>query len=90
MNRFASDRDRAASSQSKVTVNLLLRHVALLDRLAIDMRPKRRFRITRSDLIAGIIDAWQRSGVDLSEVCSGQEIAETMREEWSGKRKRRG
>ena len=90
MSRFASDPGRAASSQSKVTVNLLLRHRTLLDRLAIDMRLKSGFWISRSDLIAGIIDACQRSGVDLSEFCSGQEIAETMRKEWSGQRKRRG
>jgi hypothetical protein len=73
----------------KLTVNLNLRQIALLDRLAVDLLLKRRFRITRSDLIAAIIDAWQSAGVDLSVACSGEEIAETMREVWGEKRKRR-
>jgi len=92
MSSFADrgPQQRAADSQSKVTLNLLVRHRAFLDRLAIDMRFKRGFWISRSDLIAGIIDACQRSGVDLSEFCSAEEIAETMRKEWSRKRKRRG
>jgi hypothetical protein len=84
-----SQPQRTTGFQFKVTVNLNLRQIALLDRLAVDMLLKRRFRITRSDLIAAIIDAWQCGGVDLSEACSEEEITETMREVWGGKRKRR-
>ncbi len=80
--------DRAAGAKSKVTVNLLRRHIALLDHLAIEVRHKGRFYVTRSDLIEAVIDAWQLSGVDLSDACSAEEIAEAMREAWSGKRKR--
>jgi hypothetical protein len=80
----------AGSGRSKVTVNMILRQVAMLDMLAIAMRPKRRLRVTRSDLIEGIIESAQRSGVDLSETCSEQEITETMLNAWSGKRKHRG
>lgn len=81
---------RTTGMPFKLIVNLSPRQVALLDRLAVDLLLRRRFRITRSELIGAIIDAWQSGRVDLSAACSGEEITETMREVWGGKRKRRG
>lgn len=72
------------SSFSRV---LYRRQVALLDRLAGDIRLNSSFGDSRSDLIQAIIDAYSRSNVDLSDACVEQEIVETMRDVWNGKRK---
>lgn len=51
---------------AKITVVLLDRHVAYLDRLAIDIRLKHGKAISRAELIRGLIEAAFQSGVDLS------------------------
>jgi hypothetical protein len=55
---------------AKITVVLLDRHVAYLDRLAIDIRLKHGKAISRAEIIRGLIEAAFQSGVDLSEAHS--------------------
>ena len=55
---------------AKITVVLLDRHVAYLDRLAIDIRLKHGKAISRAELIRGLIEAAFQSGVDLSQADS--------------------
>jgi hypothetical protein len=49
---------------------LLDRHVAYLDRLAIDIRLKHGKAISRAELIRGLIEAAIQSGIDLSQADS--------------------
>src|SRR5256885_11442233 len=55
---------------AKITVVLLDRHVAYLDRLAIDIRLRHGKAISRAELIRGLIEAAFQSGVDLSQADS--------------------
>lgn len=55
---------------AKITVVLLDRHVAYLDRLAIDIRLRHGRAISRAELIRGLIEAAFQSGVDLSQADS--------------------
>jgi len=52
---------------AKITVVLLDRHVAYLDRLAIDIRLKHGKAISRAEIIRGLIEAAFQSGIDLSQ-----------------------
>src|SRR6266852_2813429 len=52
---------------AKITVVLLDRHVAFLDRLAIDIRLKHGKAISRAEIIRGLIEAAFQSGIDLSQ-----------------------
>ncbi len=52
---------------AKITVVLLDRHVAYLDRLAIDIRLKHGKAISRAEIIRGLIEAAIQSGIDLSQ-----------------------
>ena len=57
---------------AKITVVLLDRHVAYLDRLAIDIRLKHGKAISRAELIRGLIEAAFQSGIDLSQADSSR------------------
>lgn len=63
---------------SKITVVLLDRHVAFLDRLAIDIRLKHGKAISRAEIIRGLIEASFQSGVDLSQADSIDTIVDLM------------
>ena len=63
---------------SKITVVLLDRHVAFLDRLAIDIRLKHGKAISRAEIIRGLIEAAFQSGVDLSQADSIDTIVDLM------------
>jgi hypothetical protein len=63
---------------AKITVVLLDRHVAYLDRLAIDIRLKHGKAISRAEIIRGLIEAAFQSGLDLSQADSIDTIVELL------------
>jgi hypothetical protein len=63
---------------AKITVVLLDRHVAYLDRLAIDIRLKHGKAISRAEIIRGLIEAAFQSGIDLSQAESIDTIVEVL------------
>jgi hypothetical protein len=63
---------------AKITVVLLDRHVAFLDRLAIDIRLKHGRAISRAEIIRGLIEAAAQGGVDLSDADSIETIVELL------------
>ncbi|HEX7709186.1 MAG TPA: hypothetical protein VF701_22215 [Thermoanaerobaculia bacterium] len=63
---------------SKVTVVLLDRHVAFLDSVAIDIRLKHGRAISRAEIIRALIEAAERSGLDLTGADSVESIVEVM------------
>jgi len=63
---------------AKITVVLLDRHVAYLDRLAIDIRLKHGKAISRAEIIRGLIEAAFQSGVDLSQADSIDTLVELL------------
>ena len=81
----------AGETWSKITVVLLDRHVAYLDRIAVDIRLQRGIAISRAELIRGLIEATSRTGVELSDAPGNQEMISLLRGAWArgGSRKRR-
>jgi hypothetical protein len=63
---------------AKITVVLLDRHVAYLDRLAIDIRLRHGKAISRAEIIRGLIEAAFQSGTDLSQADSIDQIVELL------------
>ncbi len=63
---------------AKITVVLLDRHVAYLDRLAIDIRLKHGRAISRAEIIRGLIEAAIQSGRDLSQANSLDTLVELL------------
>lgn len=63
---------------AKITVVLLDRHVAYLDRLAIDIRLKHGKAISRAELIRGLIEAAFSNGIDLSQADSIETLVEIL------------
>jgi hypothetical protein len=63
---------------AKITVVLLDRHVAYLDRLAIDIRLKHGKAISRAEIIRGLIEAAFQSGVDLSQAESTDGLVDLL------------
>lgn len=63
---------------AKITVVLLDRHVAYLDRLAIDIRLKHGKAISRAEIIRGLIEAASQSGLDLSDANSIESLVELL------------
>ncbi len=63
---------------AKITVVLLDRHVAYLDRLAIDIRLKHGRAISRAEIIRGLIESAFQSGVDLSDAYSIETLVELL------------
>jgi hypothetical protein len=76
---------------SKITVVLLDRHVAYLDRIAVDIRLRRGVAISRAELIRGLIEAASNTGVTLADAPGNPEMVELLRGAWArgGQRKRR-
>ena len=62
----------------KITVIMLDRHIADLDRLAIDMRLKHGRAISMAEIIRGLIEAAFQSGVDLSGADGHKGIADLL------------
>jgi hypothetical protein len=58
----------------KITVVLLDRHVADLDRLAIEIRLRHGRAISRAEIIRAFIEAAHLSGVDLSDARTADEM----------------
>src|SRR3954449_9283563 len=63
---------------AKITVVLLDRHVAYLDRLAIDIRLKHGKAISRAEIIRGLIEAAFQSGIDLSQAESIDSLVDLL------------
>jgi hypothetical protein len=76
---------------SKITVVLLDRHVAYLDRIAVDIRLQRGVAISRAELIRGLIEAASKTGVTLSDAPDNHGMISLLRGAWArgGSRKRR-
>jgi hypothetical protein len=81
----------AGETWSKITVVLLDRHVAYLDRIAVDIRLQKGIAISRAELIRGLIEAASKTGVNLSDATGNQEMVNLLRVAWArgGSRKRR-
>ena len=62
----------------KITVVLLDRHVAELDRLAIDIRLKHGRAISRAEIIRAFIEAAHLSDLDLSDARTAEEIVDLL------------
>ena len=62
----------------KITVVLLDRHLADLDRLAIDIRLKHGRAIRRAEIIRAFVEAACQSGIDLTEASSADAIIELL------------
>lgn len=73
---------------AKITVVLLDRHVAYLDRLAIDIRLKHGRAISRAEIIRGLIESAFQSGVDLSQAHSIDSLVELLGSKGSKKKAR--
>ena len=88
-----SDRGLPAAqtdSWAKITVVLLDRQVAFLDRVAVDIRLQHSFAISRAELIRALVEAAAQSQVDLSDASNMKEMTEMLRAQWgSGKQRRK-
>lgn len=71
---------------SKVTVVLLDRQVAHLDRLAADIRQNTGRAISRAEILRALIEFTSRSGADLTTATSEEEIVARLLESPSRKR----
>ena len=76
-------------SWAKITVVLLDRHVAYLDRIAVDIRLQHGFAISRAELIRSLIEASAQSGLVLSDAGDIKKMIEMLSDNWSGKTKRK-
>ena len=64
---------------AKVTVVLLDRHVAYLDELAVHLRLKHGWAASRAELIRGLIEAAERSNVDVLAERGGAAFVQLVR-----------
>lgn len=71
-------------SWAKITVVLLDRHVAYLDRIAVDIRLQFGFAISRAELIRALIEAASQSGVVLSDASNIKEMIAMLAQTWAG------
>ena len=77
-------------SWAKITVVLLDRHVAYLDRIAVDIRLQHGFAISRAELIRSLIEASAQSGLVLSDASDVKKMIEMLSDTWAaGKPKRK-
>ncbi len=74
---------------SKITVVLLDRQVAFLDRIAVDIRLRHSVAISRAELIRALIEAASQSDVTLSNASDSDGMVEMLRATWSGGRPKR-
>lgn len=63
---------------AKITVVLLDRHVAYLDRLAIDVRLKHGAAISRAELIRSFIEMVEQSKIEVTDAKTPQGITELL------------
>lgn len=70
---------RKAQSTTRVTVVLLNRHIAWLDRLTVDIRLDRGVILRRDALLRGIIEAAIRRKIDLTQADSAAAIVALLR-----------
>lgn len=63
---------------AKITVVLLDRHVAQLDRLAVDIRLRHGKAVSRAEIIRSFIEAAYQSGVDLSDATSSATMIDLL------------
>ena len=68
-----------AKGWTRVTVVLLNRHIAYLDRLAVDIRLKHGKIIRRDALVRAFVEAAMRRGLDLSEANSFNALVALLR-----------
>jgi hypothetical protein len=76
-------------SWAKITVVLLDRHVAYLDRFAVEIRLRFGYAVSRAELIRALIEASAQTPVVLSDASTSREMVEMLRDAWSGKRRKR-
>jgi tryptophan synthase alpha subunit len=76
-------------SWAKITVVLLDRHVAYLDRIAVDIRLQYGFAVSRAELIRALIEAAAQSGVVLSDAGNNKEMVAMLSESWAGKTRKK-
>lgn len=76
-------------SWAKITVVLLDRHVAYLDRIAVDIRLQFGFAISRAELIRALIEAAARSDVVLSDASNIKEMIAMLSDAWASSKTRR-
>jgi hypothetical protein len=74
---------------AKITVVLLDRHVAYLDRIAVDIRYKHGVAIARAEIIRALVDAASSSKLDLASAANVPRMTEMLREAWARKQRRR-
>jgi hypothetical protein len=77
------------ASWAKITVVLLDRHVAYLDRIAVDIRLQYGFAISRAELIRALIEAAAQSGLVLSDASNVKEMIAMLSESWAGAKTRK-
>jgi hypothetical protein len=87
------EQDRPLATQpdtwAKITVVLLDRHVAYLDRIAVDIRLQYGFAISRAELIRALIEAASQSGLVLSDAGSIKEMIAMLAEAWASAKSRK-
>ena len=76
-------------SWAKITVVLLDRHVAYLDRIAVDIRLQHGFAISRAELSRSLIEASAQSGLVLSDAADMKKMIAMLSDSWAGKTKRK-
>ena len=76
-------------SWAKITVVLLDRHVAYLDRIAVDIRLQFAFAISRAELIRALIAAAAQTGVVLSDASNTKEMIAMLSEAWADAKTRK-
>ena len=74
---------------AKITVVLLDRHVAYLDRIAVDIRLQFGFAISRAELIRALIEAASQSGVVLSDASNIKEMIAMLADAWGNAKSRK-
>ncbi len=65
--------NKSAEPYKKATVVLYNRQLDYLDRLALDIRKRTGATISRAEILRGMVDALERSGIDMTG--SGSETA---------------
>jgi hypothetical protein len=87
------EQDRLSVTQpdswAKITVVLLDRHVAYLDRIAVDIRLQYGFAISRAELIRALIEAASQTGLVLSDASNIKEMIAMLSEAWGAARPRK-
>jgi hypothetical protein len=76
-------------SWAKITVVLLDRHVAYLDRIAVDIRLQFGFAVSRAELIRALIEAAAQSGLVLSDASNIKEMVTMLSDAWGGAKPRK-